>query len=369
MERKINIYYDVRMIGNSGIGTQIQNVLKQIVGHERVNLTLLGDPAALKKWISDFQGRIIPWRAPIYSIKEQLSFPRPPRDTIILAPHYNAPLRHMSKTVVILHDLIHLHSLEFEMPHYRLYTLFMLSRIAARARRIITVSDYSREDFTARFPLAENKTITNYNGLNHDIFRPPTKKKIAEFRKKYSLPRVFILSVGIAKKHKNLDFVIQSLMPKWQDGSLKIPLIIGGTNGRLPEYVEKKFGNRKSMDFIRVLPRLAGEEMPLLYAAAHLLVMPSLLEGFGFPVIESMACGTPVLCSGVTSLPEVGGDAAVYFDPQNPLDFLDRFFELLNNERRREMLIQRGFRQAEKFDWKTHSSRLLNVLQEALREM
>lgn len=363
MIKPLKIYYDARMIENSGIGTQIQNVLVRLVSDPSVDCTILGDPDKLCKHLpSKKQKNIISWYPKIYSIKEQLTFPKPPPDTLILSPHYNAPLRYLKQAVVVIHDLIHLHSREFEVPHYRMYTSFMLSRITAQSPGIITVSKNTKDDLISHFPQADGKTFINYNGLDHNLFKKPTSAAVQEFRKKYSLPDSFLLSVGIGKKHKNFDFVIRSLLPFWYENSIDLPLVISGTGGNLPEYLVKIFQKKNISRYIKVLPRLPEKELPTMYAAATLLIMPSLYEGFGFPVVEAMACGTPVLSSIATSLPEVGGKAAIYFDPYNPLDFTDRLFEIINNKNKIGVISKRGIEQSKKFNWDIHYKKLMEIL-------
>ncbi|MCP4708291.1 MAG: glycosyltransferase family 4 protein, partial [Planctomycetes bacterium] len=218
MKTKIKLSYDVRMVANSGIGTQVQNVLNRIILSDRFDLTLLGDPENIGEYAPSFQGRVVKWNPPIYSLLEQ-QMPR--RPGILLSPHYNVTLRSLKQTVVVLHDLIHLHSEEFNRPHYRLYANVMLRSIARRARRIVTVSQFTADDFTRRFPRGKSRTLVNHNGLDHRMFKKPSAADVRAFREKYSLPDSFILTVGIGKRHKNVDFVIRSLAPLWDSGEFK----------------------------------------------------------------------------------------------------------------------------------------------------
>ncbi len=366
----LKLYYDVRMLGHSGIGTQVDNVLEFLVADPRVELTLLGDPRAIAEHTPNMPNgkvpprRVIPWKAGIYSVAEQFTCPTPPEDALLLSPHYNAPIRHLKRTVVVLHDLIHLHSREFMLPHYQMYAHLLLSRIAAKARGVLTVSEYTRDDFLEHFPRARDKTLVNHNGLNHKLFKPPSRSAVTRFRKQYDLPKEYLLVVGIGKRHKNIDFVIRSLLPLWREGTLTAPLVMGGTGGKLPEYLEEEFNRAGAREFLRILPRLPEEELPAMYGASAIFIMPSLMEGFGFPVAEAMACGVPVLSSAVTSLPEVGGNAATYFDPTDPLDFRDRLLEMLRKPARLKSLGAKGPRQAGKFSWQTHGENLIQALRE-----
>ena len=365
MKTKIKLSYDVRMVANSGIGTQIQNVLERMVRSEIFDLTLLGNPEKIAAYAPGFQGAVVDWDPPIYSLQEQRM---PRQEGIILSPHYNVTLKYLSQTVVVLHDLIHLHSDEFNRPHYRLYANLMLRSVAKRARRVVTVSKFTANDFLSRFPRGLNRTLINLNGLDHKVFKKPQTAEVKAFREKYSLPESFVLTVGIGKRHKNVDFVIRSLAPLWESGELKTPLVMGGSGGRLPEYITQEFQKNNALEHIQVLPRLEVEEMRLMYAAAKLLIMPSLIEGFGFPVAEAMACGTPVLSSNMSSLPEVGGEAAVYFNPRDSRDFCDKLGNLLKDSDELKKLAGLGLKRAKVFNWSTHYENLEKILLEVERE-
>ncbi len=363
MRRTIRLTYDVRMLGHSGIGTQVDNVLRGLAARSEVELNLVGDPVAIRQVLPDFDGRITKFTAPIYSVREQLRFPRPDETSILLLPHYNAPVRFLSGAVVVLHDLIHLHSGQFRAPHYRAYATGMLSCVARRASRILTVSQYTHDDFVARFPGAAGRTITNHNGVEHSLFAPPKRASVEGFRRRYQLPARFLLCVGIGKRHKNVDFVVRALAPFWHEGTFALPLVLAGAGGAVPDYIYRGLPGGLPPEVIP-LPHLDRAELPLLYAAAEVLVMPSLFEGFGFPVVEAMATGTPVLAASATSLPEVGGRAAAYFEPGNAISFTDGLFRITGSVSARNRMKKAGIRQAARFNWERHVDCLLGVLRE-----
>ncbi|MCB1139115.1 MAG: glycosyltransferase family 4 protein, partial [Leptospiraceae bacterium] len=306
----IPVLFDARMLGYSGIGTQVQSVLDLLIDRPEVQLTLAGHPETIQKSLPDFSGEIRPFTAPIYSIREQLTFPAPRKGEIIHSPHYNGALKYLRRSLVVVHDLIHLDSQEFSNPIYRFYASFFLRQVSAKAAAIATVSDYSRTRLEQNFPAAANRVQTIHNGINHRLFRPAAARTVADFRRKYQLKRPFALCVGIGKKHKNVDFVVRSLNTLW-DGGLELDLCIAGTGGKLPAYLKEAI-LESHKERVRILPFFEMAELPILYSSATMFIMPSLLEGFGFPLAEAMACGTPVLSSNRSSLPEVGGDVPIY---------------------------------------------------------
>jgi len=365
-DKSINLYFDARMIGHSGIGTQVSNVLKLLAGHPKIKLSLLGDAAVIRKHLPVRGLKILPFHAPIYSIQEQLNFPKIDDPSAILhIPHYNAPVFQLSRSVVVVHDLIHLQSEEFKSPKYRLYTNFLLSQIARRAKHIVTVSNTTREEFLKRFPVPGERISVIHNGLDHDEFYPATKAQKDAFRKKYRLPEKFLLTVGIGKRHKNIDFVISALAPLWKEEKLNIPLVMAGTGGILPDYVADEIKRHGVERMIHLTPFFDRSDLRLLYACSDFFVMPSLLEGFGFPLVEAMACKVPILSSNASCLPEIGGNAVCYFDPQNQSDFQTKLMHLMKNRKHAASLIKKGILQSNKFKWEENVKKLV-ILYESL---
>ena len=277
-------------------------------------------------------------------------------------------MRFLASTVVVLHDLIHLQSEEFASPHYRLYAHILLHRISKKARKVITVSDFTKNEFVKRYPDGASKTKTIHNGLDHGLFHPPEREAIASFRKSHGLPEDFLLCVGIGKKHKNLDFVIRALAPLWREKRLRLPLVLGGTGGKIPDYAAIAVREGGVAEQVKPMPWLKTRELPLLYASATALVMPSLLEGFGFPVVEAMACAVPVLCSNASCLPEIAGTAAMLFDPRDARDFTAKLSVLVSEKSKRRELSEKGLQRAKDFSWERHVAELLSVYREVLQK-
>jgi glycosyltransferase involved in cell wall biosynthesis len=356
---RLKIAYDARMLLHSGIGTQVRNVVRELISRREIELTLIGDEALIRTEYPGFTGDVIEWNPPIYSIRELIAFPDI-REGLIQFPHYNAAPGRLNRAIVVVHDLIHLQSDEFARPQYRLYAKFLLSNIARRARQIVCVSEYTRHELISRFPAAANKSIVIHNGIDHSLFKPQSRMAVRAFRKRHSLPEGYLLCVGIGKRHKNADFVVRALAPLWKGGTLKQRLVIAGSGGRLPDYIASEIERSNTRDFIITLPFLEEAELPLMYGAAGLLIMPSLLEGFGFPVLEAMASGCPVLSSSAASLPEIGGDACVYFDPGGEGELRERLRECEGAKARRSM-IERGLKRAKAFSWKKHVDALVKM--------
>ncbi len=360
MSNLLNIYFDARMLGFSGIGTQIEEVLSLLMQNKHIHLTLIGNSKKIQEYYPNFQS-IHHFDVPIYTIKEQWLFPNLINEKgLYHFPHYNAPIKNLKHGVVVIHDLIHLDSEEFQKFYYRFYTKTLLKQVIKKAKAIITVSEYTKKRLLEEFPFCKGDNIyVNYNGINTKIFYPASKKQIKDFLKKYQLPETFLLVVGIGKKHKNLDGLLLALKDLWKNG-FSLPLVVSGTNKKIPDYV-KPILTEDMRRFVYFLPYIPKEELRLLYSSAYLLVMPSKIEGFGFPLLEAMACGIPTISSNRASLPEIGGDATIYFDPYSKEEIKEKILEVYNNESLRKNLISKGKKQVQKFDWNKHVKLLIDI--------
>jgi len=356
----MSLVYDARLIDNSGIGTTIRGQLRELVSR-KADLVLLGNAAAIHRSIPAFAGRIIAFDASLYSIREQIAFPSPGIHQLHI-PHYNAPIKYLQKCSVTVHDLIHLQSDEFKLPIYRMYAKFMLGRIAQMSPCIFTVSETTRSHFLRLFPAARRKTFTTLNGIDHSIFKPAKQSEVKSFRAKYDLPESFLLAVGIGKKHKNLDFILSGLARFWREG-YTTPLVLGGTNGRIPDYARLPFRENAVRKNVILLPHLPESELPTLYTSARALVVPSRLEGFGLPALEAMACGSPVISSSAGSLPEVCGDAALYFDPYDVESFLGTLKRFDSERGLVNKLAARGIKRAQSFNWKRNVDAMMRGME------
>lgn len=357
----MKVWFDARMLGFSGIGTQVEHTLSELIRRKQPVTIPIGRKDQLEKLLPNYTGEVIEFTKPIYSLSEQIQFPKPPSDAILHIPHYAAPIRWLSKSVVMVHDLIHLQSDEFSAPHLRLYAWFVLKTVAKRAKAIITVSNYTKDCLIERFPEAADRVTVIHNGIDHNVFFPAGGREIADFKKKFDLPDSFFLCVGIGKRHKNVDFVIRSLSALWKNSEIDLPLVLAGTGGSIPNYVQEAIRETDVSSFVKVMPFLDESELRELYSSATALIMPSLIEGFGFPAVEAMACGTPVIVSNRASLPEICGKAGLYFDSEDETDLQEKIIELVKRPSLADRMVAAGINQSSRFTWKEHVDLLISV--------
>ena len=239
--------------------------------------------------------------------------------------------------VTTVHDLVFRKYPETVDPLIRFTQSARLHKIIHNHTHIIADSMSTKEDLIKIYQLNSARIDVIYPGIEAQ-FQPVLKQDIERVKIKYKLPDQFVLSVGTQEPRKNLARLQEAM------NELKIPLVLVGRHG---------WGAHT-----QTLGYVPDEDLPALYSAARVFAYPSLYEGFGFPVLEAMACGTPVVTSNVSSLPEIAGGAAILVDPTDPLQIADGIKQALTD---RQQLIKLGIAQAKRFSWANTAQQVLEV--------
>jgi glycosyltransferase involved in cell wall biosynthesis len=240
-------------------------------------------------------------------------------------------------------------------------------RTAKKAARIATVSEYSRQDLLNIYKLTPEKVAVTYNGIGSSFVpRPAVPNEAEEIRRRFGVSRDFLLAVGSLQPRKNLVRLIRAyarLRGEREDFSPQ--LVIVGRKLWLASEIFDEVKRQRWADDVILTGYVTDADLPALYRAARAFVYPSLFEGFGLPPLEAMACGTPVVTSDVSSLPEVAGDAALLIDPNDERALADALIEIVNNEGLRAELREKGIAQAKKFTWREAAEKTLSLYREA----
>lgn len=249
---------------------------------------------------------------------------------------------------------------------YRMVHWFSLAIVAWKARRIITLSERSRRDLERLFPWARRKVMVIYPGADPRYRRVENPGQIQSIVVRYRLPQRFLVYVGGLGQRKNLSGLLRAYARVAQHLADVPALVVIGKHNAFYEPLRQlatilNIANRVSFPGF-----ISTEDMPAVLSAADLLVYPSFYEGFGLPALEAMACGCPVICSETSSLPEVGGDAVLYCNPNSVEDIAEKMERLLIDRSLRTTLIEKGLRRAAQFSIERMAADVFRVYREAL---
>ncbi len=245
----------------------------------------------------------------------------------------------------------------------RWYWILTAERTMKKASRLIAISHWTKNVVSKHVGIPKDRLDVVHHGVNLDVFHPITDdRKIKQLKTRYSLPDHFILFVGSLLPVKNIPTLIRAFNELIQRTEFKhYHLVIAGGRGwgYQPVYdLVTHLGLEDRIIFTGFFP---AEDLPTLYSAAEVFVLPSLYEGFGIPIIESFACGTPVITSNASCLPEVAGDAALLFNPQDTTDLVEAMTKVLSDSMLRETIIAKGLEKAKEFSWKKTAEKTLKV--------
>jgi glycosyltransferase involved in cell wall biosynthesis len=269
-------------------------------------------------------------------------------------------------SVVTIHDLAFLEYPEQYPPMQRRYLEMMTRASVRKARRVITVSEYTGLDVAARLGVPSRKIVAVPNGVSEEFYPRQATDELAEFRQHMGLPDDFLLFVGTLQPRKNLTGLLSAFaqVPPEQ----RLPLYVVGGEGWMYAGIFDEVQRLGIADEVHFPGYAASETLPLWYSAAAAFIYPSFYEGFGLPVLEAMACGTPVITSNRSSLPEVVGEAGILVNPDDPDDIANALFKLLDDSEKRATLSKSGRERASTFTWHRTARETASVYREVVNE-
>ena len=258
--------------------------------------------------------------------------------------------RTVSKTIVTVFDLSFIHHPERYSPLKRLYLQTQTRRSCRQATTVIAISESGRQDIHKLFGVPLERIEVVYPGVD-PIFQPASAEAIAQFKKEKQLDRPYILHVGTLQPRKNIPMLIEAFA---QLRHPSMELILVGGKGWLYDEIYARVEQHGLKNHVRFMGYVPDTELPLWYNGATALVFPSVYEGFGMPVTQAMACGTPVITSNTSSLPEVVGNAGMMFNPHDSAELVSCLDRIINDSQFASQLKTQGFEQVRQFSW-THS--------------
>ncbi len=294
---------------------------------------------------------------------EQVILPAQLRGRLLWSPSNTGPLA-VARQVVTIHDMVPLDHPEWLSRRFAAWYRWLLPRLARRARRVIAVSGFTRERILAHCSVAPEKVVTIPHGVDAR-FCPRPQGEVAAMRRRLDLHGPYLLSVGGIGPRKNLA----GLLAAWArvQGALdaEVVLAVAGADAPTRIFGERGGASAGGIARTRFLGQVEDCVLPALYSGALALVYPSLYEGFGWPPLEAMACGVPVVAGRGTGLEESVGGAALLVDPSDGGALADGIVAAAGDRALRADLRRRGLARAAQFSWERAAARTWEVLQAA----
>jgi glycosyltransferase involved in cell wall biosynthesis len=281
---------------------------------------------------------------------------------LVHGPVFIGPLLAPCPLVVTIHDLSFIRFPGLFRPANRFYLTVFTRLSARRARRLIAVSAHAATETTRLLGVPAERIDVVYHGVD-PVFHPLPPEEVTAFRQRYGLPERYVLFVGTLEPRKNLVRLVEAFTRVY-DG--RVGLVLAGGKGWLTDDL---FARVEALGLTRAIifpGYVMNEELPLWYNAATAVAYPSVYEGFGLPVLEAQACGTPVLTSNVSSLPEAAGDAALMANPYDVDALAEGLNRLLTDESLRHDLRERGLIHVRQFLWSNTALETARVYRQAL---
>ena len=279
---------------------------------------------------------------------------------LFFSPDGFLSLRTRVPQIPVIHDINFEHRPEDLPKAYASYYRNYFPQFAKKAKRIITVSDYSANDISETYGIERSLIDVAPNGRN-DAYRPLFDDEKVNTRNKHSMGLTYFVFIGNFSFRKNIHGIIEAYDQYRQAGGTSNLLLVGNPLWTYPE-MDAALSNSNFADQIILTGHLAIEELTLVLGAAQALIFPSYFEGFGIPIVEAFAAGTPVICSDQTSLPEVAGDAALYSTPENHALIAEHMMTIEKNNSIRESLTRQGLERVMDYSW----DRTANKIDQAL---
>jgi len=307
-----------------------------------------------------------------YSFAEQTSFLLKlwkEKLDIVHFPHFNIPLLYRKPYIVTIHDLTLsiFPGQKMTKFYHRIAYNLVIKNAVKRAKKIIAVSENTKADIIKYLKVKDKKITVIYNGVSDNFKFLHDQTDINKTLKKYKITKQFFLYTGVWRNHKNLPRLIKAFHILKTKNHMELQLVITGKSD--PHYPEVKNAVEKfRLEEDVIFPGMLNEtELNHLYNGALTYVFPSFYEGFGLPPLEAMRCGTPVVASNSSSVPEICGiENAMFFDPYSAEDMVAKIMKLYTDPGLQAELIVRGLERSSKFSWETSAEKTYEIITESL---
>jgi len=372
----MRIGIDARLYGleHAGLGRYVMKLVENILKLDKKNdYVLFLNSAHAEQFKDKKRVKVVVTNIPIYSVAEQTVLPiifAKEKLDLLHVPHFNAPLFYPGKLVLTIHDLIKHDSKgpETTTRHRWLYNvkrlgyLGLTNLIAQKAGHILVPSNFVKESVAKRLHVPLEKITVTYEATSGSIkevnLSPDEKNAVLT---EYHLSQPFVVYTGSVYPHKNVDILIQAIEKHNHDREVDLQLALICSRSVFWERLNQKIQQKNLQKWVKLLGFVDDENVSKIYSLALALVHPSKMEGFGLTGLEAMSVGLPVISSNASCLPEVYGDAALYFSPNDSDDLVSCLDTLVKDQELRNQLSTKGFLQARKYSWAKMAKETLSV--------
>lgn len=366
----MKIAFDLRRIGNPGIGRYMKCLAESVTAQAPEHEYLLILPPQGERLVHAPGAQRFCSRLKYYSVREQFELPRilsRHKVDLLHSPHFLLPLVRPCPAVATIHDVIYLACPE-DLPSFagRLYYRTMMNACSRMATRIITDSKHSKSEITRYLHADPAKIEVVYPAVDSFFQSPAAPEHISSMRSRFGIDSDYILCVSIYKPRKNHAGLLKAFQLLLKDG-VQSQLVIAGPMGEGEPVLRGLAQEPGIAQHVCFTGFIHDADLRALYSGARVCVCPSFYEGFGFTVLEAMACGAPVVCSSATSLPEVAGKAALYFDPHKPEEMASQLRRAFSDDSLRTSLMADGRSNLLRFSWEETARQMLEVYYQALQ--
>ncbi len=368
----MRIGIDARMYGvkaATGIGGYIQNLIEQLAKIDSDNeyILFMNDPAFSEFQPQNSRFKKIKVDIKWYSWAEQLIFPiilfRYNLD-LVHFPNFNTPIFYFKKSVVTIHDItpIFYPGPIVKKSKIRRLAYWLVLRLSIlKAKTIITPSNHTKDGITKHLKIKTKKIKVVYLGFDSKLVNRSSQPEINQVLSKYAITKPYLLYLGVWRDHKNLVGLIKAFAILRIKNQLDYQLVLGGAADQNYPEISQAINESPVKNQIITPGFIAEKELGLIYQGAKLFVLPSFCEGFGLVALEAIHCQIPVVSSQSTSLPEILGDSAVYFDPADPKDIAQKISNVATNKDLINTMVSKGQKQLLKYDWCQCAQTTLNI--------
>ncbi|MHB0858259.1 MAG: glycosyltransferase family 4 protein [Anaerolineae bacterium] len=370
--RRVGIDYTAAIRQSAGIGRYTRGLVRALAELDHESSYVLfsaGKDPVEEVWPGNFRLRAMPFSDRHMAIVwQRLRLPLPVelftgRVEIFHSPDFVLPPVAGARTVLTVHDLSFMRYPECSSPPLLAYLMGAVPRSVRRADMVLADSESTRRDLIELLGTDPARVVVVYPGAE-DRFRPGGDPVLDQaVLDRYGIQSPYILGLGTLQPRKNFRRLIEAFdMVRRRD---KVPhqLVIGGGKGWLYDDIFQMIERLGLQDRVRMIGFVRDDDLPALYRRAAMFAFPSLYEGFGFPVLEAMGCGTPVVTSNTSSLPEAAGDAALLVPPEDVGALAESIGRLLQDQGLGADLREKGLRQVHRFTWRAAAEQLLEIYQ------